>query len=322
MENENNFGKGGVRDFPDTRDYQYSEIAGVSLPFDWDKGFDIEEKVGKLPVKDQGGTSACGGFAWATYSYVLDETNREEKSEKFIYAQTHVQGGGSAGRDNCNLCIKKGVCAKTLCPLPNPLIEAEITRTDDITAEAYKDALTNKEKSYLLVNTDIESVAEAMRDNNGVILGVTGQNNGTWSTAYPQPPVRGEWNHWLFCGKSRVVNGKKYIGVLNSWGERVGENGWQYLSEDYFKAANGGFIWSAWTMAYNSDLVKNYIFSKTLRLGSTGFEVKMLQTKLGITADGIFGKKTLQAVKDFQTAHQLVPDGIVGRLTNNVLNSI
>ena len=55
---------------------------------------------------------------------------------------------------------------------------------------------------------------------------------------------------------------------------------------------------------------------KTLRLGSTGEEVKLLQEKLGgLAVDGIFGKLTQAAVVAYQSANGLVPDGIVGPLT-------
>ena len=53
----------------------------------------------------------------------------------------------------------------------------------------------------------------------------------------------------------------------------------------------------------------------TLKRGSKGNEVKQVQNLLGITADGIFGKKTEAAVKAFQTANGLKADGIVGRQT-------
>lgn len=53
----------------------------------------------------------------------------------------------------------------------------------------------------------------------------------------------------------------------------------------------------------------------TIKKGSRGADVVTLQTKLGITADGIFGSATETAVKAFQTAHGLVADGIVGAKT-------
>lgn len=49
-----------------------------------------------------------------------------------------------------------------------------------------------------------------------------------------------------------------------------------------------------------------------LRVGSRGDTVKKLQEGLGIGADGIFGKGTEQAVRDFQGANGLDVDGIAG----------
>lgn len=61
---------------------------------------------------------------------------------------------------------------------------------------------------------------------------------------------------------------------------------------------------------------------KTLRVGNTGTQVKVLQWLLNHTTDytsgvvdGIFGTKTLAAVRQFQQAKGLTVDGIVGRKT-------
>lgn len=61
----------------------------------------------------------------------------------------------------------------------------------------------------------------------------------------------------------------------------------------------------------------------TLKYGSKGDEVKKLQTSLGFTGkdvDGIFGDKTLSAVKDYQKNNGLTVDGIVGKNTWGSLN--
>jgi N-acetylmuramoyl-L-alanine amidase len=49
--------------------------------------------------------------------------------------------------------------------------------------------------------------------------------------------------------------------------------------------------------------------------GKLDENVKLVQQKLGIKADGYFGNNTLIAVQKFQKAHGLQPDGIVGKLT-------
>lgn len=61
----------------------------------------------------------------------------------------------------------------------------------------------------------------------------------------------------------------------------------------------------------------------TLKQGSTGEYVRYWQTFLNAsgywcgTVDGIFGKNTKRAVSEFQSAHGLVADGIVGPKTWN-----
>lgn len=52
-----------------------------------------------------------------------------------------------------------------------------------------------------------------------------------------------------------------------------------------------------------------------LKIGSRGQQVKDLQEFLGADADGIFGKGTEAAVKEWQTANGLVADGLVGPAT-------
>ena len=49
-----------------------------------------------------------------------------------------------------------------------------------------------------------------------------------------------------------------------------------------------------------------------LKVGSKGDDVKKLQSKLGLIADGTFGPGTEKAVKKWQIDHDLNPDGVVG----------
>lgn len=54
---------------------------------------------------------------------------------------------------------------------------------------------------------------------------------------------------------------------------------------------------------------------QTLRIGSRGNDVKILQRALNLYEDGIFGKLTLERVKEYQKSVGLYPDGIVGDKT-------
>ena len=52
-----------------------------------------------------------------------------------------------------------------------------------------------------------------------------------------------------------------------------------------------------------------------LKIGSTGEDVKKLQSKLGLTTDGNFGPKTAEAVKKWQAENGLAVDGIIGDIS-------
>lgn len=71
-----------------------------------------------------------------------------------------------------------------------------------------------------------------------------------------------------------------------------------------------------------------YIFSKNLKKGSKGEDVKNLQALLIDNSfdcgsiDGVFGKNTLKAVKACQKAHKLKVDGIAGKNTIHALGGV
>jgi len=77
---------------------------------------------------------------------------------------------------------------------------------------------------------------------------------------------------------------------------------------------------------YNSKLiVDGYIGKLTLnacpmmKITARGNITKLLQEKLGVGADGIFGANTFNSVKTFQKKHGLSADGIVGNATWSAL---
>jgi hypothetical protein len=64
--------------------------------------------------------------------------------------------------------------------------------------------------------------------------------------------------------------------------------------------------------ALTGDIPARAAPSATLRVGSSGSDVKQMQAKLGIAADGVFGNGTARAVKAWQAANGLAADGVIG----------
>ena len=72
-----------------------------------------------------------------------------------------------------------------------------------------------------------------------------------------------------------------------------------------------------WTQRYANGTLTTAapVTRPTIRLGSRGADVRYLQTKLRLTADGIFGANTRKAVIAFQKSKGLTADGVVGART-------
>lgn len=247
---------GAFKSIQDNRDFEF--VGSASEPFDWNKGFDIEEELGfKIPVKSQGESKSCGGQAFSYYTQVLEalySKTFEERSAKFLYSQVALPGGGSRGRDICKIIYNQGSAREAFLPSykdGKPLSEEEMVDTSNINDVVRQDAKSAQSISYKNIKQiSIDNVAIALRDNKGVVIGVSGENNGTWLTEFPTPPTKRGWGHWLFVIGAKLINGKKYIKVLNSWGENCGNCGRQWISEEYFNTICNGYnaVWEAWTL--------------------------------------------------------------------------
>ena len=142
---------GVIVDRPDPRHYIVGTPETGSLsPFDWTKGYDIEEKITaangktfKMPVKDQGPSGSCGGQSLSYHAQALRSLyagDTDERSAKYAYSQVYYPQGGSTFYDLGRLVTTEGVSTEVLCPSYRsdgmPLTEAEYDRPQDITDAA------------------------------------------------------------------------------------------------------------------------------------------------------------------------------------------
>lgn len=346
-------GTGGLPSPKDIRDYQWAVLGAGAIPFNWELGYDVESKLlAKVSLKDQGSSGSCGGQATGYYGEVLEAIStksQEERSAKFIYAQTAVNqpGGGSFLRDNCEIAVKQGWAREVIlssyklenrfdtstgAPLglqPVPPDEAFMTRKEDITPEVTADASKAKALSYAVVDRmSIDAVAQAVANNYGAIILIQGCNNGTWLSRCPQVGTA-DWNHFMYVGGAqlgqniKLIDGKKYLRARQSWGN-VGENGWQWISEDFFTQ---GRILEVRTIVFN-DRPAQFIFTKNLGYGMRNGDVLQLQHRLvkegfaTFTPTGYFGWATFAAMVRYQKAHNILSTGFCGILTRSSLNVV
>lgn len=83
--------------------------------------------------------------------------------------------------------------------------------------------------------------------------------------------------------------------------------------------------WNGWKRAYRFTGSVN--FSAPIRHGEVGSRVRHLQLFLSwygisLVADGVFGDKTLEAVKRFQKEQKITADGIVGKITLQKMHEV
>lgn len=222
-------------------------LAG-DLGVNWSQPFDIRDKVGAITIKSQGDNYSCGGQAGSYFLEIqrrLQSVKETDISAKSIYSRIAYPGGGTTvaalesqiGMDGANLEVDVPSYDANGLPLPEYYMTSRVWETPALDT----DALTRG--GYLPINVpvDIESVADAISVYGAVILECHFQNNGTNTSAYPNPPSKSNpnpvWTHFICAIGYKMVNNVKYITFLQSAGTSWGDQGIQYLSEDFFNGA-------------------------------------------------------------------------------------
>ena len=328
MENFN-FGTGAIETPKDEKIATYSDLIGDTAPFDWNKGYDITLLTKDVSPKNQYSSGSCGGNAsayLAHFNSLLNDINSKEKSARWIYAPVAVKGGGSSQQSLMNRLATVGSASEELVSSYRPdgsTDESFMTYTADFDTQDSIDASNFKGLTPIYSNLDFDSIAKGIRDNGGLVLGIYGKNNGTWNSTYPEAPKSsdtGLWCHWVGCFKAVTINGKKYLGIKNSWGN-VGDNGWQYLGEEYLP-----YIFTAW--GFTKIGKENFMFNQDLYLGIQNSDVNKLQEFLkskgyfpNIKTTDYFGNITQQALIKYQKANNIFPQrGFCGIKTRTQIN--
>jgi hypothetical protein len=146
--------------------------------------------------------------------------------------------------------------------------------------------------------------------------------NGSEWTA--EPVYNGgaiNFGHGICAVDYYLENGVKKIKIEDSTGSynTVDKKGGRKLTADYLSKRCSG-------SGYMLFEEYKYIFTTYMRKGFISNEIKELQKRLNselgilLVVDGNFGSKTDVAVKNYQKAHNLMVDGLVGAKTRAELN--
>jgi len=302
----------------------WHDIAQANTPYDWSQPY----AQPSVTIYNQGQAGSCGPSC-TRHGYEITHPGIII-SVKDSYSQVAAPGGGSSNTAMDALYPQTGCCLEALIASTNPAGPTDDTFMEERlqNAATAQNARNQTIPWSVPVNPDIDSVAQAIRDNGWVRITLYGQNNGTWSGERPLPPSSSNsnpiWCHFM-CGAQLVLNGKKIIYCPQTWGTDVGAAGWQGLDEDYFKSGN---ILEVRTFP-KLDLTNfKHTFASYLSLGMSGPEVLALQMALvkdgdlNVRPTGFFGTLTFSSVRTFQKKYGIISTGFVGPISIKKLNQL
>lgn len=285
-------------------DYKHEDLAGA-MPVVWKEKQPSEWK--KYTPRYQNGSLSCVGQSFAKGFEII---GFDVTSAHPIYRmRANYPSGGMWLGDAGNIAKKNGTTTEVIDPSQNL---GETALNLPITVPTPDKCL-----GYVFINNKkIDEVAQAIETQGHCVL-TFHANSGEWLDI---PKYNGQvinFGHAVTAVDYFMYENKKCILIEDSARNEntIDSKQQRIITEDYLIARCSGGIYIT-----PNPVNPPFVFTKTLRLGSIGYDVKMLQMKLQIGADGLFGVKTKQAVIKYQLSHGLVGDGICGPITRIYLN--
>lgn len=301
------------------KDYQYDDLVMGEIKLNW---IDYEDKTCvSYIIQNQDGSLSCVAQATAKLLAIHECVEGREYKQlcpKFIYTRRENYPNGGMWLPNAlSIACKYGSCPELFMPCDNKG-ETFMNDKTELPMCAEK-ALPYRAKYYFEIPVEIDKIAEVLEQGYGVLLGMEFDYDEWTDVPKINPKSKNKCRHGIAAVDYCLYKGQKALIIEDSWGPTTGKGGRRIITEDFLmeKCFYAGYITS----------LPNYTFTKTLRLGSTGIDVRKLQEKLNecgyiLKVDGIFGRMTQEAVISYQKKHQLVPDGICGKFTNSALNNV
>jgi C1A family cysteine protease len=196
----------------------------------------------------------------------------------------------------------------------------------ELVSSSDEEATIYGSKSYATTtHNDIEWIAQMIRDNNGVVSGFIGTNEG-WATADIRPPKDGEikWGHAVYLIGAEMRNGKQAIKFINSWGENWGDGGY-----GYFYADSLGEMFDLWTLIdkintmnrviKTADKQDNWVIKDSSKFRIPDYETFSYFEKLGFIG---FPETVEQAELDKYAVGEMLPSIKLTRTLEHIIKDI
>lgn len=318
-------------------DYQIREILRAYPPFDWNKGYDVEEDMGqKIIIKNQWYSGSCVFQSWGYYGGALEAF----EIGKYIdygarrgYSLFHLPEGGAYLRDGGDFVTNTGMIPSAM--FPDKQTEVEMRDSGDWRKDLDAVAKIYLKGSYLLAPpTNMNELASLMQMGKGFVVGIFDDFNESWRTTFPKPGLSANQGHAMYFCKSKLIswkNNEPYFGSPNSWGEGIGDKGWQWFGAEWLRRMFFMRVIRDLPSEVERPLEKpKYFFAKDLKWGMKDPDVEALQRCLASERcflypefTDYFGGYTLKAVKSFQAKYGIEPiSGYVGLITRAKLNEL
>lgn len=225
------------------------KLARAAKPFDWTLDLQLVQqrfaKLGNIPIKNQDQSDSCGGQAgsyWLGVSMALGANqNYSEVSAKSIYAPIAYPSGGTTDADLENQISNIGAIAESIIPSYRPDgTTDEVWMTDKSWMTQPNIILAGKDANWVQVSVanDLNSIACAIRDYGATIWHINSFFTApNWTSPSPQRTTETFEGHFMCQPLVAIYQGNNAIKSFQSWGELVGDNGYQYFTERTFISA-------------------------------------------------------------------------------------
>lgn len=299
-------------------DYQHEELFSGAPEAIWE-----EREPRKYPIFNQDGSSACVANAVAKIlgmDEIVESRAFCDLSRRDIYVRRANTPGLGMYLPNA-LAIAKNHGA-TLESLVTSEFKGEVdmNKWDGITPETDAIALQYRCKNYVELPIDIDAIAAITTQGKGVLLGFRFDADEWTDVPTVNPNSKQSLGHGVagvdnilgdVVSKVKLVKGKKYLVIDDSWGPKQAKHGQRFISEEFLKAR-------CFYAGYTINLILDeepapekkpqHTFNFWMKRGEKNGEVVWLQDCLkylglfpkNTNSTGLYGAVTQKAVFEFQ----------------------